>query len=110
MAKFDPSLGSDGYPQLSAQIQHKFLANQQTSEIYDRKNRWREEIEGMVKTLYPTCRLVLSGSSANGFGSVHSDIDLVLCFERAAAMSSSLRRIESLFTRNRRRFQTEVMS
>lgn len=111
MAKFNPNVGNDRYPQLSAQIQQKFLTNQQTSEIYDRKNQWREEIEGIVKALHPTCRLVLSGSSANGFGSVHSDIDLVLCFEGAAVTSPyMLRRIESLFTRSPRRFQTEVMS
>ncbi|KAL9968861.1 hypothetical protein ACROYT_G021002 [Oculina patagonica] len=110
MAKFNPNVGNDHYPQLSAQIQQKFSTNQQTSEIYDRKDRWREEIESIVKALYPTCRLVLSGSSANGFGSVHSDIDLVLCFEGAAATSPyMLRRIESLFTRSPRRFQTELV-
>ena len=110
MARFNPSLGNDQFPRLSAQIQEKFVENQQTSEVFDRKNRWREEIEGIVKSLYPDSRLVLSGSSANGFGSVHSDIDLVLCFEGAAlAGPTMLRKIESLFTRNRRRFQTEVM-
>lgn len=110
MARFNPSLGNDPYSQLSAQIQQKFLANQQTSDIYDRKNRWRDEIEGIVKTLYPSCRLVLSGSSANGFGNIHSDIDLVLCFEGSAtARGYMLSRIESLFTRSPRRFQTEVM-
>ena len=109
MARFNPSLKKDPFPQLSAQIQEKFLENQQTSEIYDRKNRWREEIEGIVKSLYPSSRLVLSGSSVNGFGSVHSDIDLVLCFEGAAPTGSyMLRKVESLFTSNRRRFQTEV--
>ena len=107
MASSSPS---DGYPQLSAQIQQKFLVNQQTTEMYDQKNRWRAEMEAIVRELYPSCRLVLSGSSANGFGSVHSDIDLVLCFDGATATSASmLRRIESLFTRNRRRFQTEVL-
>lgn len=101
----------DRYSELSAQIQQKFQANQQTAEIYDKKNRWRGEIEGIIRELYPSCRLVLSGSSANGFGSIHSDIDLVMCFERSAMTSPSvLRRIESLFTRNRRRFQTEVIS
>ena len=100
----------DPYPQLSAQIQEKFQANQQTAEIYDKKNRWRAEMEGIVRELYPRCRLVLSGSSANGFGSIHSDIDLVLCFERSAMTGPTvLRRIESLFTRNPRRFQTEVV-
>lgn len=110
MARFNPSLGNDQFPRLSAQIQEKFVENQQTSEIYDRKNQWREEIEGILKALYPSSRLVLSGSSANGFGSVHSDIDLVLCFEGAAPTGPyMLRKIESLFTRNPRRFQTEVM-
>ena len=37
----------DPYPQLSAQIQEKFQANQQTAEIYDKKNRWRAEMEGI---------------------------------------------------------------
>ena len=110
MAGFNPRLGSDKFPRLSAQIQEKFDENQQTSEIYDRKNRWREEMERIVKSLYPSSRLVLSGSSANGFGSVCSDIDLVLCFEGAAPTGPSmLRKIDSLFTSNRRRFQTEVM-
>ena len=64
----------------------------------------------IVRELYPRCRLVLSGSFANGFGSNHSDIDLVLCFERSAMTGPTvLRRIESLFTRNPRRFQTEVV-
>ena len=109
MARFNPSLGGDKFSRLSAQIQEKFLENRQTSEIYDRKNRWREEIEGIVKSLYPSSRLVLSGSSANGFGSVHSDIDLVLCFDGAAPTGPyMLRKVESLFTSNRRRFQTEV--
>lgn len=107
MARFNPSLGGDQFPRLSTQIQEKFLENRQTSEIYDRKNRWREEIEGIVKSLYPSSQLVLSGSSANGFGSVHSDIDLVLCFDGAAPTGPyMLRKIESLFTSNRRRFQT----
>lgn len=102
---------SDQYSQLSAQIQQTFLANQQTTAIYEQKNGWRAEIESIVRELYPSCRLVLSGSSANGFGSVHSDIDFVLFFERpSATIPSMLRRIESLFTRNRRRFQTEVIS
>ena len=42
----------DPYPQLSAQIQEKFQANQQTAEIYDKKNRWRAEMEGIVRELY----------------------------------------------------------
>lgn len=110
MASFNFSSRGDHYHQLSAQIQQKFQDNRQTSEVFDRKNRWRKEIEDLVKTLYPSCRLVLSGSSANGFGSIHSDIDLVLCFEGAAvAGPSMLRRIESLFASNRRRFQTEVV-
>ena len=99
----------DPYPQLSAQIQQKFRANQQTADLYDKKNQWRAEMESIVRELYPRCRLVLSGSSANGFGSIHSDTDLVLCFERSVMSSPTvLRRIESLFTRNPRRFQTEV--
>lgn len=110
MASLNPSSRTDQYRQLSSQIQQKFQENRQTGDIFDRKNRWREEIEDIVKTLYPTCRLVLSGSSANGFGSIRSDIDLVLCFEGAAATGPyMLRRIESLFTSNRRRFQTEVI-
>lgn len=110
MASFNFSSRDDYYHQLSAQIQQKFQDNRQTSEVFDRKNRWRKEIEDLVKTLYPSCRLVLSGSSTNGFGSIHSDIDLVLCFEGAAVTGSSmLRRIESLFASNRRRFQTEVV-
>lgn len=110
MASLNPSSRTDQYRQLSSQIQQKFQENRQTGDIFDRKNRWREEIEDIVKTLYPTCRLVLSGSSANGFGSIRSDIDLVLCFEGAAATGPyMLRRIESLFTSNRRRFQTEVV-
>lgn len=110
MASFNFSSRDDYYHQLSAQIQQKFQDNRQTSEVFDRKNRWRKEIEDLVKTLYPSCRLVLSGSSTNGFGSIHSDIDLVLCFEGAAVTGPSmLRRIESLFASNRRRFQTEVV-
>lgn len=105
MASFNFSSRDDHYHQLSAQIQQKFQDNRQTSEVFDRKNRWRKEIEDLVKTLYPSCRLVLSGSSANGFGSIHS-----LCFEGAAVTGPSmLRRIESLFASNRRRFQTEVV-
>ncbi|XP_022783244.1 poly(A) RNA polymerase GLD2-B-like [Stylophora pistillata] len=110
MASFNSSSRNDQYHQLGAQIRQKFQDNRQTSEVFDRKNRWRKEIEDLVKTVYPSCRLVLSGSSANGFGSIHSDIDLVLCFEGVAVTGPSmLRRIESLFTSNRRRFQTEVI-
>jgi len=109
MASLNPS---DQYSQLSAQIQQKFQVNQQTREIYEQKNQWRAEMEGIVRELYPSSRLVLSGSSANGFGSVHSDIDLVLCFDRVSStmIPSMLTRIESLFIRDRRRFQTEVIS
>ena len=99
----------DQYSQLSAQIEQKFLENRQTTEIYEQKNQWRAEIEGIIKEMYPGSQLVLSGSSANGFGSVRSDIDLVLCLEGSAATpASALRRIDTLFTRNRRRFRTEV--
>ena len=99
----------DNFSKLSAQIQEKFRANQQTLEIYEKKNQWRAEMEAIVRTLHPRCRLVLSGSSANGFGSIHSDIDLVLCFEGSTVTSPTmLRRIDSLFTQNPRRFQTEV--
>ena len=109
MASLNPS---DQYSQLSAQIQQKFQVNQQTREIYEQKNQWRAEMEGIVRELYPTSRLVLSGSSANGFGSIHSDIDLVLCFDRVSStmIPSMLRRIDSLFIRDRRRFQTEVLT
>lgn len=108
MASLNPS---DQYSQLSTQIQQKFQVNQQTREIYEQKNQWRAEMEGIVRELYPSSRLVLSGSSANGFGSAHSDIDLVLCFDRVSStmIPSMLRRIESLFIRNPRRFQTEVL-
>ena len=99
----------DNFPKLSAQIQEKFRTNQQTLEIYEKKNQWRAEMEGIVRALHPRCRLVLSGSTANGFGSIHSDIDLVLCFEGSTVTSPTmLRRIDSLFTQYPRRFQTEV--
>ena len=57
----------DNFSKLSAQIQDKFRANQQTLEIYERKNQWRAEMEAIVRTLHPRYRLVLSGSSANAF-------------------------------------------
>lgn len=111
MASGIRSQSRDNYSLLSAQIQEKFKTNRQTSEIYEKKDQWRAEMESIIRELYPRCRLVLSGSSANGFGSIRSDIDLVLCFEGSAMTSAStLRTIDSLFTRNPRRFQTEVIA
>ena len=49
------------------------------------------EMELIIQELYPSCRLVMCGSSANGFGCTDGDM---------------LRRIESLFTRKPRRFET----
>lgn len=66
-------------------------------------------MELVIQELYPTCRLVLCGSSANGFGSIDSDIDLILTTEgKAEGESYMLRRIESLFTRKPRRYETRV--
>ena len=101
---------TDRYTQLSSQIQEKFLTNQQTQKIYDQKDTWRVEMELIIQELYPNCRLVLCGSSANGFGSIYSDIDLVLSVGEgeSSAVPYMLRRIESLFTRKPRRFETKV--
>ena len=99
------------HPRLSSQIQEKFLALQQTQKIYDQKDSWRVEMELIIQELYPTCRLVLCGSSANGFGSIDSDIDMDLVLgteNRFVRTGDMLRRIESLFTRKPRRFKTEV--
>ena len=94
---------------LSSQIKEKFSANQQTQKIYDQKDTWRVEMELIIQELYPSCRLVLCGSSANGFGSIDSDIDLMLTTESEAEEESyMLMRIESLFTRKPRRFETKV--
>ena len=95
---------------LSSQIKEKFSANQQTQKIYDQKDTWRVEMELIIQELYPSCRLVLCGSSANGFGSIDSDIDLMLTTESEAEEESPymLMRIESLFTRRPRRFETKV--
>lgn len=102
---------TDRDAQLSCQIQEKFSANQQTPKIYDQKDSWRREMELIIQELYPSCRLVLCGSSANGFGSTDSDIDLILTAKsREDAEAYMLRRIESLFTRTPRRFETRVRS
>ena len=102
---------TDRDAQLSCQIQEKFSANQQTPKIYDQKDSWRREMELIIQELYPSCRLVLCGSSANGFGSTDSDIDLILTANgREDAEAYMLRRIESLFTRTPRRFETRVRS
>lgn len=99
------------YPRLSDQIQEKFIALQQTQKIYDQKDSWRVEMELVIQELYPDCRLVLCGSSANGFGSIDSDIDMNLVpgtENRFLRPGDMLRRIESLFIRKPRRFETEV--
>ena len=68
-------------------------------------------MELIIQELYPSCRLVLCGSSANGFGSTDSDIDLILTAKsREDAEAYMLRRIESLFTKTPRRFETRVRS
>lgn len=101
---------TDHYTQLSSQIQEKFVAHQQTQKIYDQKDAWRVEMELIIQELYPNCRLVLCGSSANGFGNTDSDIDLVLSVGESGSSTEPymLRRIESLFTRKPRRFETKV--
>ena len=111
MAALYPTKKSYRYPELTAEIKEMFQVRQQTREIYEQKDQWRLEMERIIKEQYPNCRLVLSGSSANGFGSKSSDIDLVMCFDRGTRSvgSETLRRINSLFTRNRRRFETEVL-
>ena len=98
------------YPHLSSQIQEKYLALQQTQKIYDQKDAWRVEMELIIQELYPNCRLVLCGSSANGFGNTDSDIALVLSVGESGSSTGPymLRRIESLFTRKPRRFETKV--
>lgn len=70
-------------------------------------------MELIIQELYPSCCLVMCGSSANGFGTIDSDIDLTLMLgiEGRTAVTSgmyTLRRIESLFSRKPRRFETEV--
>ena len=95
------------HAELSPEIQQRFRENQQTEKIYEEKDRWRLEIERFIQELYPSCRLVLTGSSANGFGAMNSDIDLVLCFITETE-SYALRRLESLFNRRSHRFKTEV--
>lgn len=92
---------TDRYTQLSSQIQEKFIANQQTQKIYDQKDAWRVEMELIIQELYPNCRLVLCGSSANG-------LVLSVGEGESSAVPYMLRRIESLFTRKPRRFETKV--
>jgi len=99
------------HPRLSSQIQEKFLALQQSQKVYDQKDSWRVEMELIIQELYPTCRLVLCGSSANGFGSIDSDIDMNLVLGNEIGFvrtGNMLRKIESLFIRKPRRFETEV--
>lgn len=72
-------------------------------------------MELIIQELYPSCCLVMCGSSANGFGTIDSDIDLTLMLgiEGRTAVTSgtyTFRRIESLFSRKPRRFETEVVS
>ena len=102
---------TDRYTQLSSQIQEKFLANQQTQKIFDQKDAWRVEMELIIQELYPNCRLVLCGSSANGFGNIDSDIDLVMSAGEGGSSVGPymLTRIESLFTRKPQRFETKVI-
>lgn len=71
-------------------------------------------MELIIQELHPSCCLVMCGSSANGFGSIESDIDLTLVLgiegrTANARETYTLRRIESLFSRKPRRFETEVV-
>lgn len=115
MAGASGKTGLSHHALLSSQIEEKFSTNQQTQKIYDQKDTWRQEMELIIQELYPSCCLVMCGSSANGFGSIDSDIDLTLMLgiEGRTAVTRdtyTLRRIESLFSRKPRRFETEVVS
>lgn len=113
MAGASGKTGLSHHALLSSQIEEKFSTNQQTQKIYDQKDTWRQEMELIIQELYPSCCLVMCGSSANGFGTIDSDIDLTLMLgiEGRTAVTRdtyTLRRIESLFSRKPRRFETEV--
>ena len=100
------------YKRLSSEIEEKYEKTKQTDAEYERKNRWRAEIEGTIKQLYPECNLVLTGSSASEFGSSGCDVDVSLILPPSASFSVVgpyvLQKISARFKPTPQRFVTEV--
>ena len=63
---------------LTREIIQKFESVKESEATARKKKRWCDDLEQSVKEIFPTRRLVLVGSSTNGFAIEGADVDLTL--------------------------------
>ncbi|TRY95893.1 hypothetical protein DNTS_021414 [Danionella cerebrum] len=70
---------------LSKQILELFYASEQQDEYLLKKEQCRAALQRDIQTIFPSAKVLLTGSSLNGFGSRSSDADLCLVIEEGSA-------------------------
>jgi len=68
----------DLFPKITQSMMEYVRTNGQTTQLLDTKFRLRGEFEQHLRRLFPNCDLFIFGSSASGFGSKSSDMDMCL--------------------------------
>lgn len=69
---------NDAFPKITKSVMDYVRSNGQTSQLLDTKFRLRGQFEQHLRRLFPNCDLFIFGSSASGFGSTSSDMDMCL--------------------------------
>lgn len=68
----------DPYIRVSKSIWNYFTKNMQSIECYQKKMELAEALRHMFQDIFPYLGVYIVGSSANGFGTNHSDMDICL--------------------------------
>lgn len=92
---------ADTYPHVTEAMQSYVRTNGQSKELLETKFRLRAQFEKALKNLFPNCDLFMFGSSASGFGSQSSDMDMCLVTNNNIEIKEVklLFRIKSMFMR-----------
>lgn len=104
------SSSSDSSSILTSQIQNEFKSIQRSAgSAVEAKQKWRDELQGIVERALPGSILVLVGSSTNLFCFQNSDCDLTVITKQSyVSVIECLRKIEAALRPLRRRFDIEV--
>lgn len=68
----------DQYPKISKSIWEHFCKHAQSCETFHRKLELKDALYNMFKDIFPYLGVFIVGSSANGFGTNSSDVDICL--------------------------------
>lgn len=67
-------------------VQSVFNYNRLSAKRVKFQEEFRQELEKRLRQIWPNSSLYLFGSSCNGFGFTHSDLDICLTFDNKSAL------------------------